>query len=86
MDGFEVMSMDEAAKIGNIFVTVTGNKGILQKHHFDAMKSGAIVANSGHFNVEIDIPALESMSPTAAPCAILLKNSHERWSQTLFAC
>jgi adenosylhomocysteinase len=62
MDGFEVMSMDEAAKIGNVFVTVTGNKGILQKRHFDAMKSGSIIANSGHFNVEIDIPALESMS------------------------
>lgn len=62
MDGFEVMSMDDAARIGNVFVTVTGNKGVLQKHHFEAMKNGAIVANSGHFNVEIDIPALESMS------------------------
>jgi adenosylhomocysteinase len=62
MDGFEVMSMDEAAKIGNVFITVTGNKGILQKRHFDAMKSGAIIANSGHFNVEIDIPALEALS------------------------
>jgi adenosylhomocysteinase len=62
MDGFEVMSMDEAAKIGNVFVTVTGNKGVLQKRHFDSMKSGAIVCNSGHFNVEVDIPALEAMS------------------------
>jgi adenosylhomocysteinase len=62
MDGFEVMSMDEAAKIGNIFVTVTGNKSVLAKHHFEAMKSGAIVCNSGHFNVEIDIPSLEGMS------------------------
>ena len=62
MDGFEVMGMDEAAKIGNVFVTVTGNKGILQKRHFSAMKNGAIIANSGHFNVEIDIPALEAMS------------------------
>jgi len=62
MDGFEVMSMDEAAKIGNVFVTVTGNKGVLQKRHFESMKSGAIVCNSGHFNVEIDIPALEAMS------------------------
>ena len=62
MDGFEVMSMDEAAKIGNVFVTVTGNKGVLQKRHFDTLKSGAIVCNSGHFNVEIDIPALEAMS------------------------
>lgn len=62
MDGFEVMSMEEAAKIGNIFVTVTGNKGVLQKKHFEAMKSGAIVCNAGHFNVEIDIPALEVMT------------------------
>jgi len=62
MDGFEVMSMDEAAKIGNVFVTVTGNKGVLQKRHFDSLKNGAIICNSGHFNVEIDIPALEAMS------------------------
>jgi len=62
MDGFEVLSMEEAAKIGNIFVTVTGNKSVIRKEHFDAMKSGAIVCNSGHFNVEIDIPALAGMS------------------------
>ncbi|MCI0411492.1 adenosylhomocysteinase [bacterium] len=62
MDGFEVMGMDEAAKIGNIFVTVTGNKGVLQKRHFDLMRNGAIISNSGHFNVEIDIPALEAMT------------------------
>jgi adenosylhomocysteinase len=62
MDGFEVMSMEEAAKIGNIFITVTGNKGVLQKKHFETMKSGAIVCNAGHFNVEIDIPALEVMT------------------------
>ena len=62
MDGFEVMTMDEAAKIGDIFVTVTGNKSVLAKHHFEAMKNGAIVCNSGHFNVEIDIPALEAMA------------------------
>ena len=64
MDGFEVMTMNEAAKIGNIFVTVTGNKSVLAKHHFEAMKNGAIVCNSGHFNVEIDIPALEAMAPS----------------------
>jgi len=62
MDGFEVKTMDDAAKIGNVFVTVTGNKNVLAKHHFASMKSGAIVCNSGHFNVEIDIPALEAMS------------------------
>ena len=62
MDGFRVMSMPEAAKIGDIFVTVTGNKNVLAKEHFEVMKNGAVVANSGHFNVEIDIPALEKLS------------------------
>ncbi len=62
MDGFRVMSMDEAAKIGDVFCTVTGNKNVLAKQHFQAMKDGAIISNSGHFNVEIDIPALEKLS------------------------
>ncbi|MBV9088179.1 MAG: adenosylhomocysteinase [Acidobacteriaceae bacterium] len=62
MDGFRVMSMHEAAKIGDVFVTVTGNKSVITREHFEVMKDGAIVANSGHFNVEIDIPALEAMS------------------------
>ena len=62
MDGFRVMSMEEAAKIGDVFCTVTGNKSVLRKEHFEAMKDGAIISNSGHFNVEIDIPALDKMS------------------------
>ena len=62
MDGFRVMSMDEASKIGDVFVTVTGNKNVIRKEHFENMKDGAIVANSGHFNVEIDIPALKKLS------------------------
>src|SRR5216110_2443200 len=62
MDGFRVMSMNEAARIGDVFCTVTGNKNVLTKEHFDVMKDGAIISNSGHFNVEIDIPALEKMS------------------------
>jgi adenosylhomocysteinase len=62
MDGYRVMSMAEAAKIGDIFVTVTGNKSVLRQEHFEHMKNGAVVANSGHFNVEIDIPALERLS------------------------
>jgi adenosylhomocysteinase len=62
MDGFQVMSMAEAARVGTIFVTVTGNKGVLRKEHFRAMADGAIVANSGHFNVEIDIPGLKSLT------------------------
>jgi adenosylhomocysteinase len=62
MDGFRVMSMEEAAKIGDVFCTVTGNKNVLAKQHFVIMKDGAIVSNSGHFNVEIDIPSLEKLS------------------------
>jgi len=62
MDGYRVMPMDEAAKIGDIFCTVTGDVNVLDKHDFEAMKDGAIISNSGHFNVEIDIPALEAMS------------------------
>jgi adenosylhomocysteinase len=62
MDGYRVMSMNEAARIGEIFVTVTGNKNVIAREHFDAMKNGAVVANSGHFNVEIDIPALEKLA------------------------
>jgi adenosylhomocysteinase len=61
MDGFEVMEMREAAKTGDIFVTVTGDIHILRKEHFERMKDGAIVCNSGHFNVEIDIDAMEAM-------------------------
>jgi adenosylhomocysteinase len=62
MDGFRVMPMKEAAGIGDIFVTLTGDINVIDKHHFEAMKDGAIVANSGHFNVEINIPALEEMA------------------------
>jgi len=62
MDGYQVVSMAEAAPRGDLFVTLTGNKSVLRREHFAAMKDGAIVANSGHFNVEIDIPALERMS------------------------
>ena len=58
-DGFRVMPMDEAAKIGDIFLTLTGDKDVIRKHHFEVMKNGAILANSGHFDVEINIPELE---------------------------
>ena len=61
-DGFRVMPMDEAAKIGDIFLTLTGDKDIIRKQHFASMKNGAIMANSGHFDVEINIPELESLS------------------------
>jgi len=62
MDGFTVMPIKEAARIGDIFVTVTGNKNVLDEPHFKLMKSGAILANSGHFNVEINIEKLKKMS------------------------
>ena len=62
MDGYQVVPMAEAATRGDLFITVTGNKSVLRREHFAAMKDGAIIANSGHFNVEIDIPALERMS------------------------
>jgi adenosylhomocysteinase len=62
MDGFRVMPMQEAAKIGNIFCTLTGDLNVIDKHHFEVMKDGAIVCNSGHFNVEINIPALDEMA------------------------
>jgi adenosylhomocysteinase len=67
MDGFRVMPMAEAAKIGDIFITVTGNKTILGHEHFEKMKDGAVICNSGHFNVEIDIPALEKLSSSRKP-------------------
>jgi adenosylhomocysteinase len=62
MDGFEVMSMGEAARRGNIFVTVTGNLNVIRREHFRVMKDGAIVANSGHFNAEVDIPVLKKLA------------------------
>ena len=62
LDGYRVMTMEEAAPQGDVFVTVTGNKSVLREEHFRAMKSGAVVCNSGHFNVEIDIPALAALS------------------------
>jgi adenosylhomocysteinase len=62
MDGFTVMNSLDAAAAGNIFITLTGNISVIRKEHFERMKDGAVVANSGHFNVEIDIPELEKMS------------------------
>jgi adenosylhomocysteinase len=62
MDGFRVMPMTEAASLGDIFITSTGDINVIDRHHFEVMKDGAIVSNSGHFNVEINIPALEGMA------------------------
>jgi len=62
MEGYRVMPMQEAARIGDVFVTVTGDKGVLRREHFQAMKDGAVLANSGHFDVEIDKVALGQMA------------------------
>jgi adenosylhomocysteinase len=67
MDGFRVMSMNEAAVIGDLFVTLTGNKSVIAKEHFEKLKSGAILCNSGHFNVEIDLEALGRMASSRRP-------------------
>jgi adenosylhomocysteinase len=62
MDGYQVMPLQEAARVGNIFITVSGDKSVIDEVHLQLMKDGAILANSGHFNVEINIPALESLA------------------------
>ena len=72
MDGFRVMPMAEAAKIGDIFVTVTGNKSVLAAEHFENMKDGAVMCNSGHFNVEIDIAALEKLSSAKKQARVMV--------------
>ena len=62
MDGFRVLPIAEAAPIGDIFITVTGNAGVIRREHFLRMKDGAILANSGHFDVELELPALKEES------------------------
>src|SRR5438034_7007744 len=67
MDGFEVLSMSVAAEVGDVFVTATGDKGVIRQEHMVRMKDGAILANTGHFNVEIDIPALRGLAASTRP-------------------
>ncbi|MDI6848567.1 MAG: adenosylhomocysteinase [Candidatus Saccharicenans sp.] len=67
MDGFQVKTLSEAAAEGDVFITVTGNKKVIRAEHFRKMKDGAIIANAGHFNVEIDLPALKSMARSRRP-------------------
>jgi len=67
MDGYRVMPMARAAEVGDIFVTVTGNTAVIRKNHFVAMKDGAVLANSGHFNVEIDLESLGAMATARRP-------------------
>jgi adenosylhomocysteinase len=67
MDGYEVMTMERAAQVGDIFCTATGDKGVIRREHIERMKDGAILSNTGHFNVEIDIPALRELSESTRP-------------------
>jgi adenosylhomocysteinase len=67
MDGFRVMTMNEAATIGDLFITLTGNKHVIAKDHFEKMKNGAILCNSGHFNIEIDLEALAKVASSRRP-------------------
>jgi adenosylhomocysteinase len=62
MDGFDVMTMEQAAKVGDIFVTATGDRDVIDERHFKYFKDGAVICNSGHFNVEINIPQLEKLA------------------------
>ena len=78
MDGFEVLSMAEAAKIGDIFCTATGDKHVISREHLETMKDGAILANTGHFNVEIDIPALQVARVGDASRARVRRGVHAR--------
>jgi adenosylhomocysteinase len=65
MDGYEVMSMERAAEVGDVFVTATGDKNVIARKHFELLRDGAILANAGHFNVEIELPALRSMATSS---------------------
>src|SRR5207244_13495477 len=67
MDGFRVMTMNEAATIGDLFITLTGNKHVIARDHFEKMKNGAILSNSGHFNIEIDLEALAKVASSPRP-------------------
>ena len=75
MDGYQVLPMAEAAKIGNIFFTATGDKHVIAREHLEVMKDGAIICNTGHFNVEIDIPALASLRSRGARRATSSRSS-----------
>ncbi len=83
-DGYRVMDHKRAAKEGHVFVTATGNKGVIRKEHFDLMPDGAIMANSGHFNVEIDEPALRSMSVKVEELKDNIVGYHLKDGRTLY--
>ncbi len=80
MDGFEVMPALEAAQRGDVFVTVTGSRSVLRREHFERMKDGAVLANAGHFDVEIDLDALRGAGRRA--CARCARSSSATTSAT----
>ncbi len=84
MDGYEVMPIAEAAKVGDLFVTLTGSKNVIRKEHFLLMKDGAIICNSGHFNVELDLPALESLSKGRRQVREFVEEVHLHDGRVLF--
>jgi len=83
MDGFRVMPMDEAAKLGDIFCTVTGNINVLDQRHFKVMKDGAMISNSGHFNVEINLVALKKMSKSVKRVREFVEAYHLKSGRTI---
>ncbi|MFA4946636.1 MAG: adenosylhomocysteinase [Candidatus Micrarchaeia archaeon] len=81
LEGYRVMKMDDAARVGDIFVTATGDRDVIVKRHFEAMKDGAVIANTGHFDVEINVPDLEALSKPSREIKpdvdeFVLKNGH----------
>ena len=84
MDGYEVMPLIDAAPRGDVFVTVTGNKHVIRQEHFARMKDGAILANAGHFNVAIDIPALAAMAVKRETIRPFVEAFHLQDGRTLF--
>ena len=84
MDGYTVLPMLEAARLGEIFVTVTGNIHIIRREHFEVMRDGAVLCNSGHFNVEIDIPALESLAADHSPIRDLVEEYRLRDGRRIY--
>lgn len=84
MDGFQVMSMDQAASVGDVFITVTGCNKVIRKSHIEKMRNGALMCNAGHFNVEIDIPGLESMTKEKVQSKVNIEEFHLKSGKTVY--
>jgi len=84
MEGYEVMPLADAAMEGDIFITVTGNRGVMRREHFETMKDGAVLGNSGHFNVEIDIPALKDLAESTREVKPLVQEYRMRDGRRLY--